>query len=149
MAFVSDDPEISLEGVKDGSYLLAHSKKGFLGVSSFRGGLSRSHIERFLKTVNKHAGEFKRLNLYGSVEAVQGIEDLGLPVAIKENREYPACFEHLGSLSFKQFSIKPEHGIVGYTDIVMRSVIYILIAYGLSLFISGMHYEAAGREIKI
>ena len=152
MAFTSEEPEISaVSGALSGTgvtHLLAHSKKGFLGVSSFRGGVSRNHIEMLLKTISRHAGEFKRVNLYGA-EAVADMNDVGLPLVKKETRGYPACIDNLSRLDFKQFNVRTEPAILEYVDVVMRSVIYLLVAYGLSLFVAGMHYDGASNEVKM
>lgn len=148
MAFISGEPEISAVSGTDVSWLLAHSKKGFLGVSSFRGGVSRIHIEMLLKTISRHAGEFKRVNLYGA-EAVADMHDFGLPVVKKETSGYPACLENLSTLDLKQFSIRTEPAILEYVDVGMRSVIYLLVAYGLSLIVAGMHYDAASSEVRM
>jgi len=148
MAFISEEPEISAVSGTGVSHLLAHSKKGFLGVSSFRGGVSRSHIEMLLKTISRHTEEFKRVNLYGT-EAVADMRDLGLPVVKKETRGYPACIENLNSLDLKQFSVRTEPAILEYFDVGMRAVIYLLVAYGLSLMVAGMHYDAATNEVKM
>jgi hypothetical protein len=148
MAFISGEPEISAVSGTDVSWLLAHSKKGFLGVSSFRGRVSRAHIEMLLKTVGRQAEEFKRVNLYGGPEAVADMHGFGLPVVKKETRGYPACLENLSRLDLKQFSVRTGPAILGYIDVGMRSVIYLLVAYSIFLFVSGMHYDAAGREVQ-
>ncbi len=152
MAFISEEPEISaVSGALSGtgvSHLLAHSKKGFLGVSSFRGGVSRSHIEMLLKTISRHADEFKRVNLYGA-EAVADMNDFGLPVVKKETRGYPACIDNLSRLDLKQFNVRTEPAIMEYVDVGMRSVIYLLVAYGLSLILAGIHYDSAINELKM
>ncbi len=150
MAFISEESEISALGGTEVSRLIAHSKKGFLGVSSFRGSVTRSNIEKLVKAVGRHEGEFKRVNLY-SVErqAVADIHDAGFPVVKKENRGYPACLENLSRLDLKQFSVRTEPAVMEYIDISMRTVIYLLVAYGLSLIVTGMHYDAASDEVKM
>ncbi len=101
-----------------------------------------------LKTISRHAGEFKRVNLYGGPEAVADMQGLGFPVVKKETRGYPACLENLGKLDLKQFSVRTGPAILEYIDIGMRSVIYLIVAYGVSLIIAGMHYDAASDEVK-
>ena len=153
MAFISGEPEISVVSGSAGdagvSNLLAHSRKGFLGMSSFRGRVSRGHIEKLLKAISSHAEEFKRVNLYGGAEAVADMHDLGFPAVKKETRGYPACLENLSRLDLKQFSIRTEPAILEYIDVGMRSVIYLIVAYGLSLIVAGMHYDAASSEMKM
>ncbi|MGO9016288.1 MAG: hypothetical protein ACLQF0_15065 [Dissulfurispiraceae bacterium] len=153
MAFISGEPEISVLSGSAGdagvSHLLAHSKEGFLGMSSFRGRVSRSHIEKLLKAISSHAEEVKRVNLYGGAEAVTAINDLGFPVVKKETRGYPACLENLSRLDLKQFSVRTEPAFMEYIDVGIRSVIYLFVAYGISLIVAGRHYDAAISEVKI
>lgn len=148
MAFVSDEPEISVLSGADGSHLVAHSQRGFLGMASFRGSVGRGHIEKLLKAVGRYSGDLKRVNLYAEAGAAADIEDAGLPVVRKESRGHPACLENLSRLDLKQFSVRTGPAALQYVDIGMRSIIYLLVAYSLSLAVAGMHYDAAGNEIK-
>jgi hypothetical protein len=149
MAFISEETEISAVTGTEGSRLLAHSRNGFLGGSSFRGRVNRGHIEMLLKTISRHAGEFNRVNLYGGPDAVADMQGLGFPVVKKETRGYPACLENLGKLDLKQFSVRTEPAILEYIDISLRAVIYLCVAYAISLIVAGMHFDAASNEVKM
>jgi len=153
MAFISGEPEISVMGGASAgtgiSYLLAHSREGFLGVSSFRGRVSRSHVEMLLKAISRHAEDFRRLNLCGGAEVGPDMYDAGFALVKKESLGYPACIENLSGLDLKQFSVRTEPVVLEYIGIGLRSVIYLLFAYGLCLTLAGMHYDDASNEVKI
>ena len=147
MAFKSDEPEISVLGGREETRLLAHGLNGFLGVSTFRGDVTASHVMILLKSLSRHAGEIRRLNFYGAGDT-QGLGSLPFPVVRKEVKPYPSCLEYLERADLRQFRVQGEHGLAGYADVFARAVLYIILAYGLSLFIAGMNYDAAANEVK-
>jgi hypothetical protein len=147
MAFKSDGPEISVLGGREETRLLAHGLNGFLGVSTFRGDVTATHVMILLKSISRHGGEIKRLNFYGAGDT-QGLVGLPFPVVRKEMKPYPVCLEYLKGADLRQFKVQGEHGLAAYTDVFARAVLYILLAYGLSLFISGLNYDAAANEVK-
>ncbi len=147
MAFKSEEPEISVLGGREETRLLAHGPNGFLGVSTFRGDVTASHVMILLKSISRHGGEIRRLNFYGAGNP-QGLGGLPFPIVRKEIKPYPVCLEYLERADLRQFRIQGEYGLAAYADVFARAALYILLAYGLSLFISGLNYDAAANEVK-
>jgi len=147
MAFTSEEPEISVLRGREETRLVAHGPNGFLGVSTFRGDVTASHVMILLKSISRHSVEIKRLNLYGAGDT-QRVGGLPFPVVQKETKPYPVCLEYLERADLRQFRVQGEHGLAAYSDVFARAVLYLLLAYGLSLFVTGMHYDAAANELK-
>jgi hypothetical protein len=146
-AFVSGDPEISVMEGKEETCILAHAKEGFIAKATFRGEADAGRIRIFLKSLGRHADTIKRMNVYdGSV--LSPTADLPFPVVRKEKKDYPPCLEYIAGVDLRRFKAQGEPVIEAYAGITMRAVIYLFLAYGISLFITGMNYDAASREVK-
>ncbi len=146
-AFVSDEPEISVLAGKEESCLLAHGRAGFLGKSIFRGSVDDARIRMFLKGLGRYADGIKKMNIYGSA-SIQSFGQIPFPVVRKETKEWPPCIEYIARVDIRQFRVGAGQAVEAYADIVMRAIIYLLLAYGISLFITGNNYDAASSEVK-
>ncbi len=146
-AFASDDPEISVLIGKEESCLLAHGRNGFLGKSIFRGSVDDSRIQMFLKGLGRYTGTIRRMNVYGGA-VLPSPGGLPFPIVRKETKDYPPCIEYITRVDLRQFKVGAGQAAAAYADIVMRAVIYLLLAYGISLFITGNNYDAVSSEVK-
>src|SRR5208282_2872025 len=121
MAFTSEEPEISVLRGREETRLVAHGLNGFLGVATFRGDVTASHVMILLKSISRHSGEIKRLNLYGAGDTQQ-LSGLPFPVVQKETKPYPICLEYLERADLSQFRVQGEHGLAAYSDVFARAV---------------------------
>lgn len=154
LAFISDTPEITIFGRRDITYLLAHSKDGFLGVSTLKGDVTPRALHIFLRGLGRKSGGIKKINLYKagiSQKEIEGDEDLrglSLDITERQNKGYPACLESIGMSGLKEFRVGPAYPAFVSVDMVMRAALYLLIAWGFSLYLTGRNYDSAIKDIK-
>jgi len=148
--FFSEKAEISISFEDNMIYLLVYDKTGFLGsvVSKKIDGEQLANLLRKVRLDNKDIGQIKVFD--NKNFKIQGLPNDLLPmVSYKSTKGYPFAIEYVRDLPIKRLSISellvnlPEQ-----KEIFFRAVIYILIGYLLSLFISSYYYDSYSNELK-
>lgn len=149
LVFTSDEPEIIAVCGRESSCLIAYGKNGFLGGSTFRGDLGGRHIEVLVKGIGRHAGEIKRVRLFGAAAVPRDLQGGPFEVVRSGTKEHPVSLDFLPRLQLKPFRVRAERETaLPYLGLAARAVLSLLLAYGLFLFFSGRNYDAAAREVK-
>ncbi len=146
MAFISDEPEISIfehDGLK---HLVASNKNGFIGGLSLRT-LTDDGIEMFLRSLGRHSLEIKRIRLYCALENFSSENFSGtLPVVNEQQKDYPPCLKNINRLVLKNFRYAREIPFTPSIKLLLRLIIYFMIIYSFSLFITTENYDSAIQE---
>ena len=151
--FASDTLEISIFKNKDITSLLAHSKNGFMGVSTNRGNVTAQQFQIFLKNIRRHTDEeVEGINLYQQDVQAAG-EDIDLQeatgmVARKRETKYPVCLDYVRRANLNEFRVISERVFSLKFDLVLRAVIYVLLAYSLSLYLTARNYNMLSEKQK-
>lgn len=150
----SEEPEVTVWRREGISYLLAHSADGFLGVSTVKGGITARSLSVFLKSLGRRSQDVRRINSYGSglLDAAAAREEggPGLPAEVleKEEKPYPFCLDTLEKVRLDDFRIRGRNLLSGKIDLLVRAVIYLLLAYSLFLYMTARNYGEASLAVK-
>ncbi len=147
-AFLSEEPEITIFGSKGITYLIAHSKDGFHGVSSFRGIIGIQQVEVLLKSLGRFSESIKKINLHNpNLADISGLQASGIKLFSVEEKGYPVCVSNIGRLNLKIFRVKAEEYFLLNMNLAIRVFIYLLIAYSMSLYLTNRNYTRSIKEI--
>lgn len=151
--FVSGKLEISIFRDKDITSMLAHSKDGFIGVSSYRGNVTSQQFQVFLKSIARHSEEkVEGINLYKQDIHVAGedidSQDLTGMVVRKREAKHPVCLDQVKKLNLSEFRVISENIFSLKFDLILRAVIYVLLAYSLSLYLTARNYSVLSEKNK-
>ncbi len=142
-AFMSDEPEITVFEGKSLQHLIAHSRNGFLGGLSLRD-LTDNGFETFLRSLGRYANGIKRIRHYTNGTRLNFTETL--PIVHEEQNRIPPCLKYIKKINLKNFRFTHEIPFNLSIELLMRILIYFLIAYSICLFITERNYEKAIKE---
>ncbi|MEK6684056.1 MAG: hypothetical protein AABY46_05285 [Nitrospirota bacterium] len=142
-AFVSDESEIRVLDDPNGRHLMAHNKDGFLGRLSLRH-LTGKDVELFLRSLGKHGREIKTIRLQTAPGELELSETI--PVVHEPPGEYPPCLKDIRRLNLKPFRSAPVMSMIAAVDFVPRLVLYLMIVYAASLYITQGRYDRTIQE---
>ena len=148
LAYSSDVPELKIFQYRGMTSMLAHSGRQFLGgASSPDSGFNEGDVERFLSGLGKYRSDIKQAKVYGSIpfHAKDGeIEE----VSRVAQGDYPPCLDYLTDLDLNEFRVKGEFHLSSKVNLLFRVLIYILLGYGLMLFLTVKNYDQTAGEIR-
>jgi hypothetical protein len=146
IAYFSIEPEIA--AMKRGDYfqLLAYGSDGFTNGLTIRT-LALKELEMFLRGMGKNAELTKTINVYGGAAGALGESVMGIPVYYHEEIETPLFLADVARLPLKEFKVDRKMEVATYAPLVLRGIIYFLLAYALSLFIAEKRYDTSIAEV--
>ena len=152
LAFSSDVPEVKVFQYRGMTSMLAHSGNRFLGGASYPdsgpiSGINERDVERFFSGLGRYGSDIKQMKVYGSVPFK--LKDIGLPeIARVTQGDYPPCMNYLSSLNLNEFKVKGEYRLSSKIDLLCRLSIYLILGYGLMLYLTARNYDQAAGEIR-
>jgi len=152
LAYSSDLPEVKVFQYRGMTNMLAHSGDRFLGGASYPdsgpiSGINERDVERFFSGLGRYGSDIKQMKVYGSVPFK--LKDIGLPeIARVTQGDYPPCMDYLGSLNLNEFKVKGEYRLSSKIELICRILTYLILGYGLMLYLTARNYDQAASEIK-
>ncbi|MBI4691170.1 MAG: hypothetical protein HY754_13045 [Nitrospirae bacterium] len=148
-AFISDEPEASILMNNGIASVVAYARDGFIGSVSAREHITSQQFDVFLKSLGRYSNRIKRVIVYNEPysKIVDDLSDFSLEVLNKQPKAYPVCIDYTGKLDLKDFRIASGYDTQKNIHIVMRGIIYLLIAVSISLGITARNYDASLKEI--
>ena len=148
LAYSSDVPEVKIFQYRGMTNILAHSGKEFLGgASSPDSGINDGDVERFLSGLGKYRSDIKQVKVYGSIPFQ--LKDAGIQeISRVAQGDYPPCMDYLPGLELKEFKVKGEIRLSSKVNLLFRVLIYIILGYGLMLFLTARNYDQTSGEIR-
>ncbi len=151
--FVSGKLEITVFRDRDITTMLAHAKDGFIGVASCRGAVTSAWFQVFLKSIRRHTGEaVEGINLYkqdirdaGEDIDLQGLTGMAARIG---DVKHPACLDQVKKLNLNEFRVLSENVYSIKFDLILRAVMYVLLAYSLSLYLTARNYRLVSEKNK-
>jgi hypothetical protein len=128
--------------------MLAHSGRQFLGgASSPDSGINEGDVERFLSGLGRYRSDIKQVKVYGSTPF--DFRDAGIEAISRVAQgDYPPCMDYLTGLDLKEFRTKREIHLSSNVNLLFRVLIYIILGYGLMLFLTARNYDQTIGEIR-
>ena len=148
LAYFSDIPEVKVFQYRGMTNLLAHSGHQFLGGASYPDfGVDEKEVERFLSGLGRYRSDIKQIKVYGAVP-IQ-LKGAGIPeIARVAQGDHPPCMECLAALKLDEFKVKGDIHLSSNIDVLCRILIYLILGYGLMLYLSGRNYDQTAGEIR-
>lgn len=145
-AFISGEPEITVFEGQTLKHLIAHNKDGFLGGSSMRR-LTDKGFETFLRSLGRYANGIKTIRHHINGSRLNPPETLS--IVYEDQKEYPPCLKYIRikKINLKDFRVSHKIPLNFNVDLLMRVLIYCLLAYSGALLLTGRKYEDAINEI--
>jgi hypothetical protein len=128
--------------------MLALSGNQFLGGASYPdSGINGADVERFLSGLGKFRSDIKRVKVYGSIPFQ--LKDAGIEeISRVAQEDYPPCMDYLPGLELNEFKVKGEIRLSSKVTLLFRILIYIILGYGLMLFLTAKNYDQTAGEIR-
>jgi len=147
LAYSSDVPEVKVFQYRGMTNILAHSGPRFLGgASCAEGGIDEKGMERFLSGLGRERPDIKKIKIYGSVPF-----QFKTPESAEMSRvaqgDYPPCMDSLAGLNFDEFKVKRDKGPSLKIDLLFRILIYLVLGYGLMVYLTLKNYDQAAGDI--
>jgi hypothetical protein len=148
LIYSSDVPEVKVFQYRGMTNILVHSGDRFLGSASYSdSGIDEKEMERFLSGLGRDRADIKRMKLYGSLPFQ--LKDVGIPEILKVAQgEYPLSMDYLSTLKLNEFKVKGEIHLSSKINLLCRIAIYLILGYGLMLYLTGRNYDQAAGEIR-
>jgi hypothetical protein len=150
LLFTANEPELRIFQQRGIVHMVAQGKGGFLGGSSMPlAGFDDGQVRRFLAHLNQVGEEVKKIRIYGLPE-IQTNELSGLALVRSDERSYPLCLEGIAQTDLGEFKIRGEHRFIQALQpvLVMRICLYLVLGYGLMLFLTVRNYDQASSKIR-
>lgn len=148
LAYSSDIPEVKIFQYRGMTHLLAHSGPRFLsGASTPAAGIEEEEMERFLSGLGRYRPDIKQIKVYGPLQV--HFKDGAIPKIVRVAQEdYPPCLNQLLGLNLQEFKSKREFLLSLKIDLLLRILIYLVLGYGLLLYLTARNYDQMALEIK-
>jgi len=148
LVYSSDVPEVKVFQYRGMTNILAHSGGRFLGGASYPdSGIDENNMERFLSGLGRWRSDIKQIKVYGSVPF--RFKDVGESKILKVAAgDYPPCMDGLAALHMKEFKVKGDARLSSRIDLICRISIYLILGYGLMLYLTVRNYDHAAGEIR-
>jgi hypothetical protein len=148
LVYSSDVPEVKVFQYRGMTNILAHSGGRFLGGASYPdSGIDENNMERFLSGLGRWRSDIKQIKVYGSVPF--RFKDVGESKILRVAAgDYPPCMDGLAALHMKEFKVKGDARLSSRIDLICRISIYLILGYGLMLYLTVRNYDHAAGEIR-
>jgi hypothetical protein len=148
-AFISDEPEISISINNGIASMVAYSRDGFIDSVSVREHITSQQFDAFLKSLGRYSDSFKKIIIYNEPysKSVDDLSAFSLEVLNKQAKTYPACIDYSGRLNLKDFKITAGHDIQKNIYMIMRGLLYSIIALSISLAVTAKNYDLSLKEM--
>ena len=148
LVYSSDVPEVKVFQYRGMTNILAHSGDRFLGGASYPdAGIDEKDVERFLSGLGRWRLDIKQIKVYGSVPF--RFKDVGESKILRVAAgDYPPCMDGLAALHIKEFKVKGDAHLSSKIDLICRISIYLILGYGLMLYLTVRNYDHAAGEIR-
>lgn len=148
IAYSSEVPEVKVFQYRGMTHVLAHSGRRFIGgTSAPEAGMDEKEMERFLSGLGRYRSDIKQIRIYGPVP-VQ-FKDGGISNLLRVAQEdHPPCLDHLAGLNLHEFKAKGEIHLSSKIDLLCRILIYLILGYGLMLYLTARNYDRVALEIR-
>jgi hypothetical protein len=149
LAYFSDVPEVKIFQYRGMTNILAHSGHQFLGGATYPDGtIDKKEMERFLSGIGRDRADIKRIKVYGSLPFQ--LKEVGGPEILKVAQEdHPLFMDYLSTLPLNEFKVKGDQRLsLIKVDLLCRVAIYLILGYGLMLYLTGKNYDYAASEIR-
>jgi len=148
LAYSSDVPEVKVFQYRGMTHFLAHSGDQFLSGASYPDGtVDEKEMERFLSGIGRRQEDIKRIKVFGALP-FQLKEVRGLEISRVMQGDHPLCMDYLSTLSLNEFKVKGNHRLSLKADLLCRVAIYLILGYGLMLYLTGKNYDQVASEIR-
>lgn len=148
LCYFADIPEIKVFQHRGITRILAHSGHKYLDGTSYpEGNPGERPVERFLQGLGRHRDEIKRIKIYGT-GPVPIPSPENLEISEEAARDYPPGLDFLAGLDLKKFKEKKEFRILFRADLFCRIVIYLILGYGLVLYLTAQKYDRASEDLR-
>lgn len=149
-AFISATPEAYLWTFSGVTFLLAVAKDRFLGaVSQPAKAFVEADIRRFLTNFDAQGTEIRKLRIYGDPSVPLPLHDLpDLAIEQSQDRPYPPCLDNIPTLNLREFRVRGEALFSLSPDFWFRTAVYLLLGYGLLLYLTGRNYQRQSQEFE-
>lgn len=125
--------------------MIACSEGRFAGSAMFTAPFKPEDAVLFIKSLGRASSDIKTLRLYGIKAA--GLEIPGIEVSEEKPKDYPIFLGNINRLNLRDFRTRQAAHYLPGVSIVPRLVVYLLLGYSLSLYMSTRNYDIAIKEI--
>lgn len=152
LAYSSDLPEVKIFQYRGMIHILAHSGDRFLAGTSYPdsapdSAINEREVERFLSSLGRYRPDIKRIKVYGLTSIRP--KDFGVPeISNVPAGDYPPCIDGLLDLNLKEFRVKGESHLSLKMDHIFRVFLYLLLGYGLMLYLTERNYDLSAGQIR-
>lgn len=141
LVFQSAEAEIRVYEHDGLQHLVAHDRDGFIGGISLRT-VTRRDLELFVRGLGNRADEIKRIIVSGG--KMPALAGSAIPVVAEPVKEYPWCMQYVYGRDLRKFRSGRELlPLRGGLLFIGRIVLYFLVIYTASLFVSWENYDRA------
>lgn len=148
LAYSSEVPEVKVFQYKGMTNILAHSGDRFLGGASYPdAGIDEKDVERFLSGLGRYRSDIKQIKVYGAVPFQ--FKDAGISeISRVAQRDHPPCIDYLAGLNLNEFKVKGDIHLSSKIDFLCRILIYLILGYGLMLYLTTKNYDQVAWGIR-
>lgn len=148
LIYLEETSEVKVVQYREMTHLIAHAGRKFLGSLSYPElNLNDQKMERFLSSLGRDRAEVERIVIHGSMPFQSKGADFPEVVRAPE-RDSPPCLEDLPQLNLREFRVKRNDVLPSLTGVLYRIPVYLLLGYGLVLYLMGYHYGQTADEIR-
>jgi hypothetical protein len=147
LACLSASPEIKIFQSGGMIHLLASAQNRFLAGASYpETGLEDGAAERFFSGLGRYTADIKEVRVFGALNIV--LKNGEREIVRSPRVDYPPCLQNIFTLDLKPFKAKGEFRSPVQASLLLRVLIYILIGYGLMLYLTDKNYDQAAGELR-
>jgi hypothetical protein len=128
-------------------HFLASSGNRFLAGASYPDSkFDERDAERFFSSLGRSRSEIKEIKIFGPLDL--HLNNDGMQIIRAAGTDYPPCLDGLFTLDLKPFKGGGEFRLPIKIDFLFRVVIYILIGYGVMLYLTVNNYDQKSEELR-
>ena len=148
LAYSSEVPEVKVFQYRGMTNILAHSGDRFLGGASYPdAGIDEKDVERFLSGLGRYRSDIKQIKVYGSTPFQ--FKDAEIPeISRVAQGDHPLCMDYLSTLNLNEFKVKGDIHLSSKIDFLCRILIYLILGYGLMLYLTVRNYDQVAWGIR-
>jgi hypothetical protein len=148
LAYSSEVPEVKVFQYRGMTNILAHSGDRFLGGASYPdAGIDEKDVERFLSGLGRWRSDIRQIKVYGAVPFQ--FKDAEIPeISRVAQGDHPPCIDYLAGLNLNEFKVKGDIHLSSRIDFLCRILIYLILGYGIMLYLTAKNYDQVAWEIR-